>query len=145
MQLQDENKSSDGESEDQQSENDKQRSPDEHEGEKGQKGPADSCYEFSLTESTILEVVMDSMRTCGLALALQALSTLLLGMLQLAVGFLFWLRFLGTAWIAAVLSAIDLPVCLGILCCSEKSNANVQYADQSSSNLIICSKLHAGM
>lgn len=51
----------------------------EDEGEKGETGSKDSCYEFSLTETTILEVVMDSMRTCGLALALQALSTLLLG------------------------------------------------------------------
>ena len=62
-----------------------QRSPDEqeeHEGEKGQKGSQDSCYEFSMTETTILEVVMDSMRTCGLALALQAITTVLLGMLQ---------------------------------------------------------------
>ena len=49
-------------------------------GEKGEAGSEDSCYEFNLTETTILEVVMDSMRTCGLALALQALSTLMLGM-----------------------------------------------------------------
>lgn len=51
----------------------------EDKGERGETGPKDSCYEFNLTETTILEVVMDSMRTCGLALALQALSTLLLG------------------------------------------------------------------
>ena len=88
LQLQDEDKSSDADSEDQdnkKSKDDKQRSSDEqdeHEGEKGEKGPRDSCYEFSLTEATMLEVVMDSMRTCGLALALQALSTVLLGMLR---------------------------------------------------------------
>lgn len=61
---------------------DKEQSSDaeaEEEGE-GEEGQKDSGYEFSLTETTILEVVMDSMRTCGLALALQALSTLLLGM-----------------------------------------------------------------
>ena len=86
LQLQDEQKSSDGETEDQ---NDKQneeedeqkhqQSSDEQDEHEGEKGSEDSCYEFSMTETTILEVVMDSMRTCGLALALQALSTVLLG------------------------------------------------------------------
>lgn len=52
---------------------------DEEEGEEGDQGSKDAGYEFSHTETTILEVVMDSMRTCGLAYALQALSTLLLG------------------------------------------------------------------
>ncbi len=51
--------------------------------EKGEAGSKASGYEFSLTETTILEVVMDSMRTCGLAVALQALSTLLLGKAEL--------------------------------------------------------------
>lgn len=54
----------------------KHSSGDEHEGEDGRK---DSGYTFSMTETTILEVVMDAMRTCGLALALQALSTVMLG------------------------------------------------------------------
>ena len=38
-----------------------------------------AAYEFSVTETTILEVVMDSMRTCGLAIGLLALSSLMLG------------------------------------------------------------------
>lgn len=75
--------SQDSQDQDEQEEkgSDKQQSSEEaeDEGEKGETGPKDSCYKFSLTETTILEVVMDSMRTCGLALALQALSTLLLG------------------------------------------------------------------
>lgn len=58
---------------------DKEQSSDREAEEDGEEGQKDSGYEFSLTETTILEVVMDSMRTCGLALALQALSTLLLG------------------------------------------------------------------
>ena len=66
-------------------ENDKDDNSDEQKGEKSEK---DSCYTFSLTETTILEVVMDSMRTCGLALALQALSTVLLGRMQLQHHFL---------------------------------------------------------
>lgn len=49
------------------------------EGEEGKEGSKDPGYNFSMTETTILEVVMDSMRTCGLALALQALSTIMLG------------------------------------------------------------------
>ena len=84
MQLASQNEESqDSQDQDEQEEegSDKQQSSGEaeDEGEKGETGPKDSRYEFSLTETTILEVVMDSMRTCGLALALQALSTLLLG------------------------------------------------------------------
>lgn len=52
------------------------------EGEEGEEGSKDSGYHFSMTETTVLEVVMDSMRTCGLALALQALSTILLGRMR---------------------------------------------------------------
>lgn len=43
------------------------------------KGEECAAYEFSVTETTILEVVMDSMRTCGLAIGLLALSSLMLG------------------------------------------------------------------
>lgn len=43
------------------------------------KGDECAAYEFSVTETTILEVVMDSMRTCGLAIGLLALSSLMLG------------------------------------------------------------------
>ena len=45
-----------------------------------EKGEEDAGYEFSVTETTILEVVMDSMRTCGLAIGLLALSSFMLGM-----------------------------------------------------------------
>jgi len=84
MQLASQNEESqDSQDQDEQEEegSDKQQSSEEaeDEGEKGETGSKDSRYEFSLTETTMLEVVMDSMRTCGLALALQALSTLLLG------------------------------------------------------------------
>ena len=84
MQLASQNEESqDSQDQDEQEEegSDKQQSSEEakDEEEKGETGAKDSCYEFSLTETTMLEVVMDSMRTCGLALALQALSTLLLG------------------------------------------------------------------
>ena len=85
LQMQDQNKSSDrdsdGEGQDtkQGSKGDKD-SADEHE--KGKGAKKDSRYTFSMTETTILEVVMDSMRTCALALALQALSTVLLGRMQ---------------------------------------------------------------
>lgn len=86
LQMQDENKSSDldsdgeGQGTKQDREDDKDDSADEHEEGKGAK--KDSRYTFSMTETTILEVVMDSMRTCALALALQALSTVLLGRMQ---------------------------------------------------------------
>ena len=81
MQLASQNEDSQDQDEQEKEGSDKKQSSEEaeDEGEKGETGSKDSCYEFSLTETTILEVVMDSMRTCGLALALQALSTLLLG------------------------------------------------------------------
>lgn len=84
-QMGDENTSSDQESycESQEAQQEKEHDKDDKAGEgEGEKSKKDSCYIFSLTETTILEVVMDAMRTCGLALALQALSTVLLGRMQ---------------------------------------------------------------
>ena len=78
--MQDENKSSDSDSEGQDAQQDREHDKGEQDEEKGNE---DSGYTFSLTETTILEVVMDSMRTCGLALALQAFSTILLGRMQM--------------------------------------------------------------
>ena len=83
--MSDENKSSDqdSDSESQEAQHEAEHDKDDKAGEgEGETTEKNSCYTFSLTETTILEVVMDSMRTCGLALALQALSTVLLGRMQ---------------------------------------------------------------
>ena len=80
LQMKDEDKSSDQDSNSGSQEAQQDNEHDEQEGEKNSR--KDSGYTFNLTETTILEVVMDSMRTCGLALALQALSTVLLGRMQ---------------------------------------------------------------
>lgn len=83
LQMKDENKSSDQDSNSESQQGQQDREHDKAGEQKGEESSQkDSCYTFSLTETTILEVVMDAMRTCGLALALQALSTVLLGRMQ---------------------------------------------------------------
>ena len=81
MQTQDDGKEASAGDSDSQGQNRQQDKEDskQNSADKGEEDSKDPGYNFSMTETTILEVVMDSMRTCGLALALQALSTILLG------------------------------------------------------------------